>query len=245
VNTLYKLSFLEQVANGVSYVHLFDFLTDTCFFIKDREGGFIAANLAQQQKFAVAREEDIIGKTDFDFFTKSMAEAYRVDDQKVMDTGKAIEKKVELVSNPNGSLNWHITSKVPLFNRDNQVIGIMGVMREMEQAAEQWRPYRQFEPVIHYIDKHYRENIKVGDLASVVNLSVSQFEKRFRLIFNITPSKFLIRYRIVRASNELIHTENKIIHIAVDNGFFDHSHFSREFKRIMGMSPGVYRKQHG
>jgi PAS domain S-box-containing protein len=240
----YKESFINQIGNVDSTIQLFNLLTDVYFFMKDRDGKFIAANPLQVEKLGLGREEDIIGKTDYDFFPEAMVNAYLGDDRHVMETRQPLEKKVELVSNPDGSISWHITSKVPIISIDNTVIGVMGFMRDLDKSADHWQPYHQMEPVISYIDQHYQQSIDIESLANLVGLSLSQFEKRFKATFNTTPIKFLIRYRITRSCHDLIHSDRKIIQISIDNGFYDHSHFSREFKRMIGMSPGEYRKRH-
>jgi AraC-like DNA-binding protein len=54
----------------------------------------------------------------------------------------------------------------------------------------------------------------------------------------------LIRYRLTRASQILVQSEETLSYIAQEVGFYDHSHFSREFQKLFGLSPGRYRKTH-
>ena len=92
---------------------------------------------------------------------------------------------------------------------------------------------------------NYANAIDIADLARVAGLSISQFERRFRQVFQQTPSRFLIRYRLTRASQMLMRSDTTISEIAQDVGFYDHSHFSREFQKLFGTAPGRYRKEHG
>ncbi len=212
--------------------------------MKGRDGRFIGANDLQLQKLGLESEAELIGKTDFDFFPSYMIAHYARDDAKVMETLEPIHRRVELVANPDGSVSWHITSKFPLMNKSGECVGIIGCMRDFDRSDTEWQPYRRMNAVVDYISQHYNEPIEVADLARVASLSVSQFERRFRTVFEQTPSRFIIRYRLTRASQILVHSEATLSRIAQEVGFYDHSHFSREFQKLFGMSPGRYRTQH-
>jgi AraC-like DNA-binding protein len=173
-----------------------------------------------------------------------MIAQYIRDDEQVMASGKPILRRVELVANADGSVSWHVTSKFPLMNRKGICIGIAGYMRDFVRSENAWQPYRRMNAAVDYISKNYASPIELADLAKVANLSISQFERRFRDVFQQTPSRFLIRYRLTRSSQILINTEATLSHIAQEVGFYDHSHFSREFRKEFNQSPGQYRKDH-
>lgn len=227
-----------------SVLALFSALGDVYFFMKDRQGRFIGGNDLQLEKLGLDSEEELIGKTDSDFFPSYMIAHYAVDDAHVMDTGEPIHRRVELVANPDGSVSWHVTSKFPLYNQARECVGIIGCMRDFDRSDNAWQPYRRMNAAVDYISRHYDQAIEVADLAKVASLSISQFERRFRAVFQQTPTRFLIRYRLTRASQILVHSDATLSHIAQEVGFYDHSHFSREFQQLFGMSPGRYRKDH-
>jgi PAS domain S-box-containing protein len=226
------------------FMGVFSALSDVYFFMKDKEGRFIGANQAQLKKLGLSSEEEILGKTDVDFFPTYMISHFAHDDTKVMTSGEPILDRVELVANPDGCIKWHVTSKFPIFDTEKKCLGIVGVMRDFEQSDDAWQPYRRLNDVVEYIKNNFSKNIEVGDLAKIANLSISQFERRFRKTFQQSPSKFLIQYRLTRASSILVGTENTLSKIALDVGFYDQSHFSREFQKFFGMAPGQYRKEH-
>ncbi len=228
-----------------SILKLFSVFTDIYFFMKGRDGRFIGANELQLQKLGLESEAELIGKTDFDFFPSYMIAHYARDDAHVMDSLEPILRRVELVANPDGSVSWHITSKFPLMDKNGNCVGIIGCMRDFDRSDTAWQPYRRMNAAVDYINAHYDAPIEVADLAKVAGLSVSQFERRFRTVFQQTPSRFLIRYRLTRASQMLVHTDETLSHIAQEVGFYDHSHFSREFRKLFGSAPGQYRREHG
>lgn len=227
-----------------SVLATFSTLSDVYIFMKDREGRFIGANSMQLKKLGLDTEEELIGKTDYDFFPSYMIARYVEDDKQVMETQEPILRRTELVANPDGTISWHITTKFPLLDHEGACVGIIGYMRDFERSEDTWLPYRRMNATVQYISEKYAEPIQVADLAKHVGLSVSQFERRFKTVFQQSPSSFLISYRLTRASQMLVKTDYTISYISQEVGFYDHSHFSREFKKQFGDSPGAYRKAH-
>jgi PAS domain S-box-containing protein len=237
-----KTRLLRRLAANADLFRLFDSLADVCFFAKDRRGRFLMGNRAFLEKLGLDKEEDLIGKDDFDFFPARLVEIFLRDDQRVMRTREPLIDRVELVSNSDGSIDWHITSKVPLVSRNNFALGIAGVTRDFRKSGEHWRPHQQFAAIIEHINQHYSSPIQVEELASLMYLSVNQFGRKFKQVFQISPMRFLTGYRVHRACYDLLHTEHTITQIAIRNGFYDHSHFIRHFRSAMGMTPNQYRR---
>ena len=113
---------------------LLDNIPDAIYF-KDRNNRITKVN-----KFYIKgtglREEEIIGKTDFDFFPYEQAKKMFDDDNYVLDTGNSIIGKIEKTRLPNGSLNQVITTKIPTFNTQGRIVGIMGITRDMTVYAD-------------------------------------------------------------------------------------------------------------
>ena len=83
-------------------------------FAKDNEGRKIIANLADINNMGCETEEDAIGKTDFDFFTKETAQGFYANDCSVINTGNPILNREESFIDKNGKTHWLHTSKLPL-----------------------------------------------------------------------------------------------------------------------------------
>jgi PAS domain S-box-containing protein len=163
-----KVRLLERLRANSDLFRLFDSLADVCFFAKDRRGRFLMGNRAFLEKLGLDREEDLIGRDDFDFFPPRLVEIFLRDDQRVMQTREPLIDRVELVSNSDGSIDWHITSKVPLVSRNGCALGIAGVTRDFRKSGEHWRPHQQFAAVIEHINQHYSSPIQVEELASLM-----------------------------------------------------------------------------
>ncbi|HMF36093.1 MAG TPA: PAS domain-containing protein, partial [Isosphaeraceae bacterium] len=109
---------------------------------KDLDGRFTFAN----QRFCAELErslEDILGKTDFDFWPRELAEKYRRDDRRVIESGQVLDVVEEHIT-PQGETQYVQVMKTPLFAPDGKLIGIQVIfwdvttrIRAEEQLKEQ------------------------------------------------------------------------------------------------------------
>ena len=76
------------------------------------------------------------------------------------------------------------------------------------------------------------------------NLSESQFTRIFRRQTETSPAQYIVQTRINAARTLLETTDKLLTDIAAETGFYDHAHFVKTFKRIVGTTPSRYRKQH-
>ena len=90
----------------------------------------------------------------------------------------------------------------------------------------------------------YEEKIDFRHLARLVPLSISQFDRRFKRLFQLTPQQFLLRVRLNAACQMLASTDRSILQIALRTGFYDQSYFTKHFRRQMGMTPTAYRRKY-
>jgi AraC-like DNA-binding protein len=91
-----------------------------------------------------------------------------------------------------------------------------------------------------FIHTHYERDISIGELASVTSLSPYHFIRVFSGQVGLTPHAYLTQVRVRQAQRLLLSGEPPA-HAAISAGFFDQSHLTRHFKRILGVTPGRYR----
>lgn len=91
----------------------------------------------------------------------------------------------------------------------------------------------------HYLDEHYAENISLGQLATLVNLSPFHLLRAFRNQVGLPPHTYQTQMRILQAKR-LLRLGASCIDTALTVGFADQSHLSKHFKRIVGIPPGQY-----
>jgi AraC-like DNA-binding protein len=93
-----------------------------------------------------------------------------------------------------------------------------------------------------YLSFNIGEPLSVAQMARRANLSPSRFGAVFRQHFGLSPHQYLLRLRIEHAQSLLTTTDLPLREIAEACGFADVHHFSKAFKRIVGVSPGKYRQ---
>ncbi len=81
----------------------------------------------------------------------------------------------------------------------------------------------------------------MDEIAKIADLSVSQLDRRFKQLFQMTPQQYVIRVRVHEATRRLLETDHALGVIALETGFYDQAHFTRAFKALMGCSPSAYR----
>lgn len=227
-----------------SAMQLFEYLPDVSFFVKNTRSEFVYANAAFVEMLGAHRLDEILGKTDYAFSPKDLANRFVRDDRQVMRSGKPISNRVELVPNADRSISWHMTSKVPVRDGRGRVVGVAGITRDMTRATVTVGRYREMSVVMEFLESHFPEPITVRQLADLAHLSASQFERRFKALFQVTPMRYLIRLRLNKACQMLATSSIKVTEVAVQCGFYDHSHFARQFAAAFGLSPSGYRNQH-
>lgn len=232
---------IEELPPG-QFRHLFDHLPGTLFFAKDRSGRLVAGNPAFVKRCGFQKEEEIVGLTDAKIFPPRLAEKYHRDDEKVISTGQPLLGLIELFPNAQGRPEWYITDKLPLFDREGKVCGLCGTVRSYEEQRAAIQPYLELAEVAEHLKANFRERLEVAELAQIAGLSVRQFERKFRKTFQTTPRSYLMRMRVIKACELLASTNMPITEVALESGFYDHSDFSRQFRKHMGQAPTAYRR---
>lgn len=94
--------------------------------------------------------------------------------------------------------------------------------------------------VVDYLKSNACEGISLTQLAALAHMSPHHFLRTFKASTGITPHQYLINHRVSLGKNLLYSSNFTIKQVAKMVGFCDAGHFSRHFKRLTGMSPGVY-----
>lgn len=220
---------------------LFDDLEEILFFVKDQEGRFLHANDSHIRHLGRKSLMEVMGKSDHDFYPFSLADRYARDDKEVIRTGRSKIDLVEIVRNQKGEMRWHSTKKVPYINNRGVVLGIVGITRDLHQGAVLMQKYEGLNQVIEKIEEEYCGDLKSTDLAKVAGISVRQLERRFKAVFSKSPREFILEKRLEEARRRLLKSRDKITSIAMECGFFDHSHFTNSYRRHFGISPKQQR----
>lgn len=110
-------------------------------------------------------------------------------------------------------------------------------------------PQRQLSQVLDYIHDHLEQDIRLADLAALLDMSQFHFSRLFKRSSGATPYQYLLQQRIERAkqllkegdASGIRERDRSIMEIALMCGFNSHSHLSKQFRQLTGMTPKAYR----
>ena len=92
-----------------------------------------------------------------------------------------------------------------------------------------------------YLNTHYAQSISLAEVAQVAGMRPSSVNRAFRRHTGLPPHEYLINRRVAQACSRLDQGQT-LVDVALSTGFYDQSHFSRHFRRIMGMTPAQYQQ---
>ncbi|BDS08695.1 AraC family transcriptional regulator [Oceaniferula spumae] len=236
-------TFLAQMKPGQISTILMDMLPEIITCIKDINGVYIYVNRAFAETLQRDSEE-ILGKNDAELFGTELARSYMKDDADICESGDPILEKAELVTYRPGIVRWYITSKIPLYNTKQTVIGIAGISRPSlaHQHISVSGPMASVGKAVDYIYENLSEGIGVDQLANICGLSISSLERHFKKHFDCSPGKFISQVKISSACKLLADPSYTIAAVGDKLGYPDPVVFSRAFKREMKVSPSGYRR---
>ncbi len=111
-------------------------------YVKDRDGRFVFANAVMARSHGLENAAEIAGKRDFDLFDFETARRYFDVEQEIMSGGEPRIDMEELVPQPDGGIMCRLTSKIPLRNDRGEVVGLIGVSRDITERKRQEELYR-------------------------------------------------------------------------------------------------------
>lgn len=222
---------LDEVFAGVPH---------TMFCVKDTAGRYLAINQAFADR-AGRRPNQVLGHTARDFFPDDLVDAYEAQDSRLLRTGEPIRNELEMILRPDGSRGWYVTSKTLLRDAGGRIEGIVVVSYDLRAGADTGRPHTGLQAAVDLARRAYAQPLKVADLADAAGLSPTQLERAMRRTLGVSPKQLLIRTRIDEAIRRLDDTGLTLAAIAGECGFYDQSSFTRQFQRVVGITPGAYR----
>jgi PAS domain S-box-containing protein len=105
-------------------------------YVKDAASRFVVANASLARSLGVKSPADLLQKSDFDFYPKDVAQRFYEDEQKVICSREAMFNREEEAIDSLGNKMWLLTTKVPLFDKTGQVIGLAGVGRDITERQK-------------------------------------------------------------------------------------------------------------
>jgi PAS domain S-box-containing protein len=106
------------------------------FYVKDKAGKKLMANEIDLKLMGNKKLSDVVGKTDKEIFNNEVGDIGYNDDMKLLQFGIPVINKTQNFFDENGKENWLLTSKVPFFNKQGTVEGIIGIGRDITSIKE-------------------------------------------------------------------------------------------------------------
>ncbi|HKI90344.1 MAG TPA: PAS domain S-box protein, partial [Draconibacterium sp.] len=105
-------------------------------YMKDKNFRKKVANIGDARNCGLTSVEELIGKTDHDLFPKEMADVYLEDDKQVIERGEPVINREEIIPGEKGGKRWLLTTKIPLRNKENEIIGLVGIGRDITELKQ-------------------------------------------------------------------------------------------------------------
>ncbi|WP_395751739.1 response regulator [Prosthecobacter sp.] len=128
-----KLSSIQEHYKLLSC--LLEYIPDRIYF-KDKQGAFVRVSRSEAEYLGETNPEEVVGKSDFDYFEPSLAQAAFDDEQELMRMGKSIAGKEEKKLLLDGRTGWALVTKIPLRDADGSIIGTCGISKDITALKE-------------------------------------------------------------------------------------------------------------
>ena len=227
-----NIEILRQMADSMPNVR---------FNIVDDKNRVVAFNKANCATCNFRDESEIVGRRIEDAFPAVLADAYIQLYTEVRESGIPATDRI-CTHRSDRSTDLALVNVFPLRDDEGRIIGTTAFYRTVSNSdiTPEW--YGALKKAIAHIDRHYKENITLADLAAAAGMSKSTFCRVFTSSLSISPGEYITTIRINHARKLLSETSATVEQIALECGFYDQSHFIKAFKRERGTTPGRYRR---
>ncbi|HZJ73391.1 MAG TPA: PAS domain S-box protein, partial [Perlabentimonas sp.] len=165
--------------------NLMENVIDQIYF-KDLKSRFIRVSQNVVKRFGAQGADEVIGKTDFDFFAHEHASNAYEREQAIIKTGKPIVGIEEKEIWPDGSITWASTTKAPFYDQQGEIIGTFGVSRDITERKEWQEKHRETEERLRYVIEVTNDGIWDYD----VEKQKLFFSNRYYTMLGYEPNEF-------------------------------------------------------
>lgn len=226
-------------------VKLFDQSPDVAFFIKDLQGKYVAVNQPLVIRHGLERKSQVLGKRPFEICEGEYGRIPSQQDMEVLTTGEPLIDHLEMqLSRPHKAV-WCFTTKLPMRDSNDQITGLIGISRDLQAPIEPEQIPSEFADTLQKFESDLQSDVTPSSLATQCNMSSQQFARMTKRVFCLTPTQLITKTRISAASRLLNESTLSVAEIAHRCGFYDHSAFTRSFRKSTGLTPSDFRSSNG
>ena len=153
--------------------HLPDYI-----YFKDEESRFIRISESMLKLFPVKETKDMIGKSDFDFQPQEAAQKYHEEEKNIQNTRKGFIDDIHYEELSNGVEQWVSSTKLPLINKEGQVIGTFGITKDITHLKMLEIQDKEQAAKLEKQDKLQKKKIaEMQKMENELNSKISQMEQ--------------------------------------------------------------------
>jgi len=219
---------------------LFDALPGVVFFVKDSQARYALVNQTLARRCGFRASHELLGRTAEEVFPERFGPLYTAQDRRVLADGRQLADQLELHLYYGNQPIWCLTHKLAVRDREERIIGVAGISRDLPSPQASHPAYRKVAEVDAYIRANFARTLNLAELTAVAGLSVAQLERHCKRIFGLTPRQMIHKARLDEASRLLLEG-GSITEVALRCGYTDHSAFTRQFRALTGLTPSQFR----
>jgi len=196
-------------------------------FFKDRNSVYLSCNENYARDLKIHSDE-IRGQTDYDFFPRDLAEKYRSDDRRIMESGRSEDIEERYLQE--GQERWVHTVKTPVKNDEGEVFGVLGIfwdITERKRAEEERDKTLLWQQGVNLLQQSLLAPALLEDkLRSITDSIVRLFDADFCRIWLIRPGDLCERGCIHAEVNEGPHIcryRDRCLHLLASSGRYTHT----------------------
>lgn len=221
---------------------LLDQHPESPFFVKDSSLRYVAANRAMARLCGLATGRELFGRRAGELFGAALGDHYETLDRAILSTGRALANVLEPTAPQGGDRTWLLFTRLPVRDVHGSVVGVAANARRLPGGQATEPCYRRLKAATEHLRNDFDQQVSLREIASRTGTSITQLERDFRKVFDMTPSAFLDALRLDHAKGLLADRAMSVSSVAHACGYADHSAFSRRFLKRVGTTPTEYRR---
>ena len=221
------------------FTELVDGIPQVMASAKGVDGRYVFVNSGFSDRVGLPADH-VVGLTVDELFAPELASSYARQDAQVLRTGKPLRGHLELIVRADRSLGWYVTNKSVLLDDEGQRVGVAVLSVDLHSQVNS--AHAGLAQVIAAVRRDIHVGWRVAQMAQVAGLSSPQLERLCRRTLGIPPQKLLQRLRLEHAVQLITTSAMSIGDISAECGFYDQASFTRQFRSVLGLTPGSYRK---
>lgn len=238
------VEFLSDISDLSPFLQIYEHTPGVGFFIKDIASRYLYANGEYLRHLSLESLEDILEKTEYDFYPTEYCDPLLRDDEMVLESNQPLVDRIGLHLNQASQLEWYVTSKIPVFDFQEKTKGLFGVMRRCQKGdpVNELDEGDRIRKLLKWLQWHQERKVMVREMEQVTKLSNQQLNHRLMEVFGVDAKEFELMGRIKTSSETLRRTDKPIPVLAAQFGFESERRFTEKFRSRIGMTPLEFRE---